>query len=116
MKLAIDDNLTTGRFVGHDYKSEFHRVMLNENLVEEFEKLIKAGNKFFIVDLNEEEIQSLFEIPGSKDVLIINVRSKSDSLRNENCKDNLFLHIPPSYSILSDALTQYVLVDEKKME
>ena len=108
VKLAIEDNLTTGRFVGHDYKSEFHRVMLNENLVEEFEKLIKAGDKFFIVDLNEEEIQSLFEIPDSKDVLIINVRSKSDSLRNENCKDNL-LHIPPSYSILSDALTQYLV-------
>ena len=113
MKLAIDDNLTTGRFVGHDYKSEFHRVMLNENLVEEFEKLIKAGNKFFIVNLNEEEIQSLFEIPGSKDVLIINVRSKSDSLRNENCKDNLLHLYLQAIQILSDALTQYLV---KKME
>ena len=35
VKLAIEDNLTTGRFVGHDYKAEFHRVLLEENLVEE---------------------------------------------------------------------------------
>ncbi len=108
VKLAVEDNLTTGRFVGHDYKSEFHRVMLNENLLEEFEKLINAGNKFFIVDLNENEILSLYKIPSAKDVLIINIRSKSDSLRNENCKNNL-LHIPPSYSMLSDALTQYLV-------
>ncbi len=108
VKLAIEDNLTTGRFVGHDYKAEFHRVLLDENLLEEFDKLLKAGNKFFIVDLNEKELESLFEIPNAKEVLIINVRSKADSLRNENCKNNLF-HIPPSYSMLSDALTQYLV-------
>ena len=50
-----------------------------------------------------------FTIDGSsKDVIIFNVRSKSDSLRNDKCKNNLF-HIPPSYSMLSDALTQYLL-------
>ena len=28
VKLAIEDNLTTGRFLGHDYKVEFHRILL----------------------------------------------------------------------------------------
>ena len=108
VKLAIEDNLTTGRFVGHDYKAEFHRVLLEENLVEEYQKLINSGNKIFIVDLNEKEIQSLYDNSSSKDVIIFNVRSKSDSLRNDECKKNLF-HIPPSYSMLSDALTQYLV-------
>ena len=52
------------------------------------------------------------KIPGIDDVLVFNTRAKNDSLRNENCKENFF-HIPPSYSILSDALTQYLV---KKME
>ena len=108
VKLAIEDNLTTGRFVGHDYKAEFHRVLLEENLVEEYQKLINSGNKIFVVDLNEKEIQSLYDNSSSKDVIIFNVRSKSDSLRNDECKKNLF-HIPPSYSMLSDALTQYLV-------
>ena len=43
VKLALEDNLTTGRFLGHDYKSEFHRVLQDENLVNEFEKLLKNG-------------------------------------------------------------------------
>ena len=108
VKLAIEDNLTTGRFVGHDYKAEFHRILLDEDLESEFEKLIKNGKKFFVVDLNESELLSLTAIPGSEEVIIFNTRAKNDSLRNENCKKNLF-HIPPSYSILSDALTQYLV-------
>ena len=34
VKLAIEDNLTTGRFVGHDYKASFHQISLNEKLSE----------------------------------------------------------------------------------
>lgn len=108
VKLAIEDNLTTGRFVGHDYKVEFHRILLDEDLDSEFEKLMKEGKKFFVVDFNEDELLSLMKIPGIENVLIFNVRAKNDSLRNENCKKNFF-HIPPSYSILSDALTQYLV-------
>ena len=108
VKLALEDNLTTGRFLGHDYKGEFHRILLDEDLVSEFEKLLKNGKRFFVVDLNEKELLSLMKITGIEDALIFNVRAKNDSLRNENCRKNFF-HIPPSYSILSDALTQYLV-------
>ena len=54
VKLAIEDNLTTGRFLGHDYKVQFYRVLLEENLEAEFEKLLKDGKKYFVVDLNED--------------------------------------------------------------
>ncbi len=108
VKLALEDNLTTGRFLGHDYKAEFHRILLDENLVSEFEKLLKKGKNFFVVDLNESELSSLMKIPGIEKALIFNTRAKNDSLRNENCKNNFF-HIPPSYSILADALTQYLV-------
>ena len=108
VKLALEDNLTTGRFLGHDYKVEFHRILLEEDLVSEFEKLLKKGKKYFVVDLNESELLSLMKLSGIDDVLIFNTRAKNDSLRNENCKKNFF-HITPSYSILSDALTQYLV-------
>ena len=104
----MEDNLTTGRFLGHDYKAEFHRILFDENLVSEFEKLLKKGKKFFVVDFNESELLSLMKIPGIEKALIFNTRAKNNSLRNENCKKNFF-HIPPSYSILADALTQYLV-------
>ena len=108
VKLALEDNLTTGRFLGHDYKVQFHRILLEEDLVSEFEKLLKKGKKYFVVDLNESELLSLMKLSGIDDVLIFNTRAKNDSLRNENCMKNFF-HITPSYSILSDALTQYLV-------
>ena len=108
VKLAIEDNLTTGRFVGHDYNAEFHRILLDENLEVEFTKLMKQGKKFFVVDLEENELNLLMNVAGIDEVLIFNVRAKNDSLRGVNCRKNFF-HIPPSYSILSDALTQYLV-------
>ena len=62
VKLAIEDNLTTGRFVGHDYNAEFHRILLDENLEVEFTKLLKQGKKFFVVDLEETELNLLMNI------------------------------------------------------
>ena len=108
VKLAIEDNLTTGRFLGHDFNVEFHRILLDEDLNNEFKKLMKKGKSFFIVDLNNNELLSLMKLPGISNVIIFNIRAKDDSLRNENCRKNFF-HVPPSHSILSDALTQYLV-------
>ena len=88
VKLAVEDNLTTGRFLGHDYKVEFHRILLEENLETEFQKILQKGKKFFVVDLNEDELLSLMKIPEIDNVLIFNTRAKNDSLRNEKCRKN----------------------------
>lgn len=108
VKLAIEDNLTTGRFVGHDYKASFHRVGLDEDIETEFKNLVNNGKKFFVVDLKESELIQLSKLEGFKKTIVINVRSKSDMLRNKSCFRNMF-HTPPSYSMLADALTQYLV-------
>ena len=48
VKLAIEDNLTTGRFLGHDYKVEFHRILLEENLETEFKNFYKKEKSFLL--------------------------------------------------------------------
>ena len=106
VQLGVEDNLTTGRFLGHDYKVKMIQVSLKEDLGEEFKKLIKSGYTYFVADLNSEELLKLSNLEESKNILLINIRSKEDSLRNEFCKTNL-IHVAPSCSMLSDALTQY---------
>ena len=108
IQLGVEDNLTTGRFLGHDYKVKMIQVSLKEDLEEEFKKLIKSGYTYFVADLNSEELSKLSNLEESKNILLINIRSKEDSLRNEFCKTNL-IHVAPSYSMLSDALTQYLV-------
>ena len=39
-------------------------------------KNFKKGKKFFVVDLNEDELLSLMKIPEIDDVLIFNTQSK----------------------------------------
>ena len=108
IQLGIEDNLTTGRFLGHDYKVKMIQVSLKEDLEEEFKKLIKSGYTYFVADLNSGELSKLSNLEESKNILLINIRSKEDSLRNEFCKTNL-IHVAPSYTMLSDALTQYLV-------
>ena len=93
VKLAIEDNLTTGRFLGHDYKIEFHRILMEEKLENEFKKLMEKGRKFFVVDLNEAELLTLMKIPGIENVIIFNTRAKNDSLRNEDCRKISFIFL-----------------------
>ncbi|MDC3091365.1 ABC transporter substrate-binding protein [Rickettsiales bacterium] len=108
VQLGVEDNLTTGRFLGHDYEVKMIQVSLEEDLEDEFKKLIKSGYTFFVADLNSEELLKLSNLEESKNILLINIRSKEDSLRNEFCKANL-IHVAPSYKMLSDALTQYLV-------
>ena len=108
IQLGVEDNLTTGRFLGHDYKVKMIQVSLKEDLGEEFKKLIKSGYTYFVADLNSGELSKLSNLEESKNILLINIRSKEDSLRNEFCKTNL-IHVAPSYTMLSDALTQYLV-------
>mgnify|MGYP001288961168 FL=1 len=84
------------------------QVSLKEDVEEEFKKLIKSGYTYFVADLNSGELSKLSNLEESKNILLINIRSKEDSLRNEFCKTNL-IHVAPSYTMLSDALTQYLV-------
>ena len=108
IELAKEDNLTTGYFLGHDYKSKMIQVSLEENLVNTFKKLVIDGYKFFVVDLNKDELIKISSLEQAENVLIFNTSSKENILREEKCKGNVF-HIPPSHSMLSDALTQFLL-------
>ena len=108
VQLAIEDNLTTGRFLGHDYEAKMILVSLEEDLENEFEQLLGQGYRYFIADLDSSELLKISKLSEKDDVIIMNVRSKSDSLRNEDCRSNIF-HIPPSRAMLSDALTQYLV-------
>lgn len=108
VKLGNEDNLTTGNFLGHNYKFKFIQVSLEEELKKEFISLVNSGYKYFIIDLNTEEILELTQLEEFNKVLVFNTRSQSDELRNKSCHKNLF-HVVPSNSILADALTQYLV-------
>lgn len=106
VQLGLNDNQTTGSFLGHEY-------VLNEAMAtadEKIEDVVGAqavdGKAIILADLLADELLALSAaFPQS---LIINMRAIDDRLRNEDCRANL-LHVAPSRTMLADGLMQYLV-------
>lgn len=76
---------------------------LAEVLVEAY----AGGTRFFLLDAPGDVVQAVAADPAvPDDATLFNVSAPDDSLREENCRANLF-HVMPSRAMLSDALAQH---------
>lgn len=104
-ELGLEENATTGRFLGQEYR--LHEARLDDDT--SIEALVKArraaGDSLYIADLPADELLALAD--QADDALIINTRASDDRLRNADCRANI-LHTIPSRAMLADALAQYL--------
>lgn len=104
-QLGLQDNQTTGSFLGQEYA--LSDVMISEG--QSIAAAMSAANvdapEIVIANLRAEPLLSLADT--YPDALILNIRAAEDSLRNEQCRANVF-HIPPSRAMLTDGLAQYL--------
>ena len=106
-RLGISDNLTTGRFLGHDYKLIESKAEDRDSLLDAARKQIADGHRFFVADLEPDDLLAVADLPEAKDAIILNARSSEDSLRGADCRSNIF-HVAPSFAMRADALGQYL--------
>ena len=107
-KLAVEDNNTTGRFLGQTYTIEDVRLQPGDDPAAALNGLLQHGVSFVLADLPAAALLTLAEAAKDKGVLIFNTSAPEDSLREENCRANVF-HVAPSYSMLADGLAQYLV-------
>ena len=105
--LAIEDNLTTGRFIGHDYRLETAFVAKGEDPVAAFLALAKKTN-YIVVAAPSAILLKLADLPQSASLVLFNIAAQDDSLRNESCRANVF-HIIPSRAMRADSIAQFLL-------
>jgi ABC transporter substrate binding protein (PQQ-dependent alcohol dehydrogenase system) len=106
-RLAIDDNNTTGRFLGQEFTLT---VVQNSNaaeLVAGARKQVDAGASFIIADASAPTVLALAEAMKGRDTLILNAGASDDRLREQDCRPNV-VHTAPSRAMLADALAQYL--------
>jgi len=106
--LAAEDNNTTGRFLGQTFAIEDVPLPLGGDPAAALDGLIARGVSFVLADLPATALLALSDVAKGKGVLIFNTGAPEDSLREENCRANIF-HIAPSYSMLADGLAQYLV-------
>lgn len=104
--LAIEDNSTTGGFLGQDYALE--TVTTDPaGAVAALEALLADGTQFVGVIGEAQSVLDVADAAGAR-ALVFNVSAADDALRNEACRGNL-LHIGPSFAMRADALSQYMV-------
>ena len=86
--------------------SKRSKTPMSRNSSKRLSRKIAAGYSFFAADMEPEALLKLADAFTGKDALILNIGSADDSLREENCRANV-VHLPPTRTMLADALAQY---------
>jgi ABC transporter substrate binding protein (PQQ-dependent alcohol dehydrogenase system) len=105
-ELAIADNSTTGKFLGHNYALVSRLADSRQTTVDAFKALQKQGIELFVVNAPADTLLALMD-NANADTLVFNAGAADDSLRTRECRNNL-LHSVPSYAMLTDALNQWL--------
>jgi ABC transporter substrate binding protein (PQQ-dependent alcohol dehydrogenase system) len=106
-RLAIVDDQTTGRFLGHDYALDESIIPAGGDLAGAASAMAGKGIRLIVADLPADRLLQLADQPKLKDAVIFNARAEDDRLRIADCRTNLF-HTMPSRAMKADALAQYL--------
>ncbi len=107
-RLGISDNNKSGRFLGQDFELAETIVPKGGDVAAKAKELLAAGDRLIVADLEAPDLLAVATLPEAKDAVIFNIRSGEESLRQEQCKPNLF-HITPDWAMRADALAQYMI-------
>lgn len=106
--VAINDNNTTGSFLGQSFSLDVVQTKLEEDVLPVFQDMIARGEKYVLTDISAKQLLSIADLARENGVLLFNVGSTDDVLREEECRPNVF-HTAPTRSMLADGLAQYLV-------
>ena len=109
VRLALEDNNTTGKFLNQHFSLEEARLKAHDDPVAALAQLTKHAISLFILDLAADDLIKLADAERSRGLAFFNVGAIDDRLREEDCRPNV-IHAAPTRSMLADALAQYLVV------
>jgi ABC transporter substrate binding protein (PQQ-dependent alcohol dehydrogenase system) len=107
-RVAVKENNMTGRLIGQHHELIEHRIPAEADVVAKAKDIAAAGAELIILDLEANDLLAVADLPEMKDRVLLNIRLSDDELRMEQCRSNVF-HLPPSWAMRADALSQYLI-------
>ncbi len=107
-KLAINDNNTTGRFIGQQFELTDTLLRADDDAMAALTAMVAGGITLILTDVPAELLLRLAAAGRDKQVTLFNVGATDDALRQQDCRDNV-IHVAPSRAMLADALAQYLV-------
>jgi len=108
-RLAIEDNNTTGRFVGQTFQLSETIAPDADHAIAAVKDMLAHGQRLFVADLPPAALDEVADLARAQGAIIIDATSSDDALRGADCRANL-LHTLPSRAMLADALMQFISV------
>lgn len=106
-RLGLNDNATTGRFLGQTYTLDVTEIPIDGDLLAAA-KAALAQTDLIVLDGPAEALLAVADLPEAAGALIFNASAPDRGLRDENCRANV-LHTAASDAMRTDALAQFLL-------
>jgi ABC transporter substrate binding protein (PQQ-dependent alcohol dehydrogenase system) len=106
-ELGIADGQQIGKVIGLDFSLEHVTGGNAEEIAAALRDFAARGVHFVIVDLPAPTLLEVADAVAGEQLLLFNATAPDDNLRGADCRANL-AHIYPSYTMLTDALGQYL--------
>jgi ABC transporter substrate binding protein (PQQ-dependent alcohol dehydrogenase system) len=108
-RLAIEDNATTGKFLGHEYRLRELIVPPKADFLAAVKQaLAERATSYAVVNAPADDLLVIADLPEMRDALIFNAGAADTRLRDTDCRANV-LHTAPSRAMLADALMQFLV-------
>ena len=107
-KVGIDDNDTTGSFMGQKFTLDVVSLKPGEDVAPAAQTMLDAGIHYIVTDLNAEDTLKVADLAAGENALVFNAGALDTRLRDADCRANM-LHTAPSYAMLTDGLAQYLM-------
>ncbi len=106
-EVALADNATTGRFLGHTYRLEVVSVAPGDDPLPAARAAL-AASPYVILDAPAAAQLAIADLPQAAGALLFNASAEDVALRGADCRANL-LHTMPSHAMRGDALAQFLV-------
>lgn len=104
---GLQDNQTTGRFLGQSYEMSEAHVPEGEDPLAAAQALL-AVTPFLVIDAPAATLTAIADLDAARDALLFNTAAGEVALRDGACRGNL-LHALPSDAMRTDALAQMLV-------
>ncbi len=105
---GLNEVNTTGKFLGWNFKLYVETLPAGADVAAATARLLTHGPAIIVSDLRAADLLALADAPAVKGSLILDMRTTEDSLRQQQCRANVF-HILPNQAMRTDALAQFLV-------
>ncbi len=102
---AIVENNQVTKITGQNFVIDQVIAKVGESLVEKIRPALK-DHDLVVINALAQDVLAVADLPESKSAILFNIAAADDTLRDDQCRNNM-LHILPATNMLTDALAQF---------